>query len=170
MPPPELPKPPVNAFAVPTTFLSKKPVDQTWQGTKLPPRMPTKKRIVRRPLTLLTVPARAVGIAPRRRQPAKVYLGPNLSQDGPATRRTSSLSADQNDVRLCRLKDTYVAQRATILEFWMSFGCNFKSFAMVTESCWSRLVCDDECVWSGTYQWRECVPGDCQKKTLNRRP
>jgi len=29
---------------VPTTFLSKKPVDQTWQGTKLPPRMPTKKR------------------------------------------------------------------------------------------------------------------------------
>src|ERR1700710_2857501 len=34
IPPPELPHPPAKALEVPTTFLSKNPVDQTWQGTK----------------------------------------------------------------------------------------------------------------------------------------
>lgn len=72
MPPPELPKPAVRALAVPTMFLSKKPVDQTWQGTKLPPRIPTKKRMVIRPPEVVTVPERAVGMAPSKRQPAKV--------------------------------------------------------------------------------------------------
>ena len=44
IPPPRLPRPPVKALAVPMTFLSKKPVVQTWHGTKLPPRMPIKNR------------------------------------------------------------------------------------------------------------------------------
>lgn len=140
MPPPALPKPPVNALAVPTTFLSKKPVDQTWQGTKLPPRMPTKKRTARRPSTLVTAPARAVGIAPARRQPAKVYLGPNRSQDGPATRRTRSLSGCLDSCEAAKRWRTYVAQRATMFEFWTSLGRKFKSLEIVTESCWSKLV------------------------------
>lgn len=44
MPPPELPNPATKALDVPTMFLSKKPVDHTWQGTKLPPSIPTKNR------------------------------------------------------------------------------------------------------------------------------
>ena len=75
-PPPALPKPAVNELPVPTTFLSKNPVDQTWQGTKLPPRMPTKKRRAMRPLALVTAPASTVGMEPASRQPAKVYRGP----------------------------------------------------------------------------------------------
>lgn len=91
MPPPALPRPPVKALAEPTTFLSKNPVLHTWQGTKLPPRMPMKKRSARRPLALVTAPANAVGMAPKRRQPANVYRGPNRSQAGPANRRTRRL-------------------------------------------------------------------------------
>lgn len=75
-PPPALPKPAVRELLVPTTFLSKKPVDHTWQGTKLPPRIPTKKRTARRPLAFVTAPASTLGMEPSRRQPAKVYRGP----------------------------------------------------------------------------------------------
>ena len=75
-PPPALPKPAVKALPVPTMFLSKNPVDQTWQGTKLPPRIPTKKRRAKRPLALVTVPASTVGIEPASRQATKVYRGP----------------------------------------------------------------------------------------------
>ena len=75
-PPPALPKPAVKELPVPTTFLSKNPVDQTWQGTKLPPRIPTKKRRAMRPLALVTAPASTVGMEPASRQPAKVYRGP----------------------------------------------------------------------------------------------
>ena len=75
-PPPALPKPAVKELLVPTTFLSKKPVDHTWQGTKLPPRIPTKKRTARRPLAFVTAPASTLGMEPSRRQPAKVYRGP----------------------------------------------------------------------------------------------
>src|SRR5271170_8049799 len=76
MPPPELPKPAVKALAAPTTFLSKKPVDQTWQGTKEPPRMPIKKRRAMSSGALYAVPDRNVGIAPTKRQPANVLRGP----------------------------------------------------------------------------------------------
>ena len=72
MPPPALPKPAVREFAVPTTFLSKKPVDQTWQGTKLPPSIPTKNRSASRPFALYTAPAKTVGIEPMRRHAANV--------------------------------------------------------------------------------------------------
>ena len=91
IPPPELPQPPVREFAVPTTFLSKNPVDHTWQGTKDPPRIPTKNLKTISPVAVFTVPARAVGIAPMRRHPANVALGPKRSHEGPAKRRTSRL-------------------------------------------------------------------------------
>jgi hypothetical protein len=42
--------------------------------------------------TLYAVPDRKVGMAPIRRHPANVYRGPNRSQAGPATRRTSSVA------------------------------------------------------------------------------
>ena len=98
IPPPAFPIPPVKALAVPTIFLSKKPVDQTWQGTKLPPRIPMKKRRASKPLTVVTAPARDVGMAPARRQAAKVYLGPKRSHEGPATNRTSRLYKLQIDI------------------------------------------------------------------------
>lgn len=91
MPPPAFPIPAVKAFDDPTIFLSKKAVDQTWQGTKVPPRMPMKKRRASKPLTVVTAPARAVGMAPAKRQAAKVYRGPKRSHAGPATSRTRSL-------------------------------------------------------------------------------
>jgi len=87
IPPPALPQPAVRALDVPTTFLSKNPVDQTWHGTNDPPRIPMKNRITYKPAGVEIVPARAVGIAPRSKQAAKV----NRSQAGPATRRTSRL-------------------------------------------------------------------------------
>ena len=92
IPPPRFPSPPASAFAVPTTFLSKKPVVHTWHGTKLPPRTPMKKRSAYRPEALYTAPARKVGSAPARRQPAKVRRGPKWSQQGPAMRRTISVA------------------------------------------------------------------------------
>lgn len=116
IPPPELPKPATKAFEVPTMFLSKKPVDHTWHGTKLPPRMPTKKRTAMSWPVEYAVPARKVGMAPIKRQPAKVYLGPNLSQAGPATNRTRS-----------------VATRATMFELRTSLFVMWRSLAMVTD-------------------------------------
>jgi hypothetical protein len=50
-----------------------------------------KNRITYKPAGVEIVPARAVGIAPRSKQAAKVIRGPNRSQAGPATRRTSRL-------------------------------------------------------------------------------
>ena len=90
-PPPELPKPAVKELLVPTILLSKNPVDHTWQGTKEPPRIPTKKRRAKRPLALVTAPASTVGMEPASRQPAKVYRGPTRSHIGPATNRTRRL-------------------------------------------------------------------------------
>lgn len=92
MPPPRFPSPPANALAVPTTFLSKKPVVHTWQGTKLPPRIPMKKRSAYKPEALYTVPARNVSIEPASKQPANVRRGPKRSQHGPAMRRTMSVA------------------------------------------------------------------------------
>jgi hypothetical protein len=89
IPPPELPHPPAKAFAVPTTFLSKKPVDQTWQGTNAAPKIPMKKRRTMIPVGVVTRPAIAVGRAPARRQPTNTRRGPNLSHRGPAIRRTT---------------------------------------------------------------------------------
>ena len=101
MPPPELPKPAVKALALPTTFLSKNPVDHTWQGTKDPPRIPTKNRIANKPDTLVTAPARAVGIDPASKQAANVTLGPNRSHAGPAARRTSRLTMRHQPYSSC---------------------------------------------------------------------
>lgn len=69
------------------------------------------------PPGLVTVPARAVGIDPRRRSAAKTYLGPNLSQAGPATPRTSK-----------------VARSATTFEFATSTLVAPMSLAMVKVS------------------------------------
>src|SRR5215469_2878768 len=99
IPPPALPKPAVRALAVPTTRLSKKTVDHTWQGTKTPPRIPTKKRRASKLGALNAVPAKKVGTAPASRQPANVQRGPKRSQQGPAMTRTRR-----------------VATKATILE------------------------------------------------------
>lgn len=95
IPPPALPQPPARAFAVPTIFLSKNPVHQTWHGTKVPPRIPTKKRRAIRPLGVVTRPAMAVGIDPQSSSPINTRRGPNLSQRGPATNLTSRLAHGQ---------------------------------------------------------------------------
>ena len=91
IPPPALPMPAMSPLAVPTTFLSKKPVDQTWQGTNVAPKTPMKKRRARRPVALVTSPARAVGTAPASRTPAKQRRGPKRSHRGPMKRRTTRL-------------------------------------------------------------------------------
>ena len=157
-PPPALPKPPVKELAVPTTFLSKNPVDQTWQGTKLPPSMPTKKRRARRPLALVTAPAKTVGIEPASKQPAKTYRGlassqpvymkqymqydnhPKRSQRGPATNRTRSLYQSVKNDDQERAERPYVAVRAMIFELAMSVCLSFKSFAIVTVN-YNRVRC-----------------------------
>lgn len=91
IPPPELPQPAVKALAVPTTLLSKYPVVQTWQGTKLAPRMPTKKRKAIRPFDVVTRPAIAVGTEPASKRPTKTRRGPKRSQSGPDMNRTRRL-------------------------------------------------------------------------------
>ena len=55
------------------------------------PKTPTKKRRARRPVALVTSPARAVGIAPAIRTPAKQRRGPKRSHRGPMKRRTTRL-------------------------------------------------------------------------------
>ena len=100
----------MRAFDVPTTFLSKKPVDQTWHGTKVPPKIPTKNLNAIRPDTLFTKPAIAVGMAPARSTPMYVHRGPKRSQRGPATKRTTSVPVS-----------------AAILEFAMSVCARWRS-------------------------------------------
>ena len=51
-----------------------------------------KNRIVINPAAFVAVPARAEGIAPRIRQAAIHLLGPNRSQSGPMTTRTTSVA------------------------------------------------------------------------------
>ena len=92
MPPPALPHPPANALADPTTFLSKKPVVQTWHGTKTAPRIPTKNRNTIRPAAFVTKPAIAVGRAPINKRLAYTFRGPHLSQAGPASARATRLN------------------------------------------------------------------------------
>jgi hypothetical protein len=113
--PPEFPQPPIKALEVPTMFLSKKPIDQTWQGTKDPPRIPTKKRSAISPDTFVTNPAIAVGMEPARRMQTNVILGPKASQRGPAMKRTTS-----------------VPQSAAMLELATSMVLNFRSALIVT--------------------------------------
>lgn len=98
-------------------FLSKKPVVHTWQGTKVPPRIPTKNRIAYRLAALWAVPASAVGMEPARSREAKVRRGPNLSHIGPATARTTS-----------------VAVKEMMLEFATSFCERWRSFLIVRVS------------------------------------
>jgi hypothetical protein len=114
MPPPELPNPPVKAFAVPTMFLSKNPVLQTWHGTNVAPKMPIKNRRTIKPVASLMAKAKAVGIAPAMRVLAKTHRGPNLSHKGPQIIRT-----------------TRVAARARMLEFAISFWLKCRSALMV---------------------------------------
>jgi hypothetical protein len=112
----------VRELAVPTTFLSKNAVDHTWQGTKDPPRIPTKNLTIMRPVALFTVPASAVGIAPMRRHEAKVTLGPKRSHNGPAMRRMRRLE-QESAIGVSMVIDgvTHVAVRAIILELAISF-------------------------------------------------
>lgn len=122
IPPPALPQPPAKALAVPTTLLSKKAVHQTWQGTKDAPRMPTKNRSAMRPFGVVTRPAIAVGTAPASKMPMNTQRGPNLSQSGPAMKRTKNLSrALVSSITKRVLRDvnggTYVDRRAKMLEF-----------------------------------------------------
>jgi len=74
-----------------------------------------KNRRTMRPAAELTVPASAVGIAPRSKQEAKVTRGPKRSHAGPATKRTRR-----------------VAARAMMLEFAISFWVRRRSALMVT--------------------------------------
>lgn len=132
IPPPAFPHPPAKALAVPTTFLSKKPVHQTWQGTKVAPRMPTKKRKAINPLGVVTRPAMAVGIAPHKSVPIKTHRGPNRSQSGPHMNRTRRLTK----IISCSFAFpantfTHVASKATMFEFATSSWVISKSFRMV---------------------------------------
>lgn len=77
-----------------------------------------KNRMAYRLAALCAVPASAVGIVPVSSRPAKVRRGPNLSQRGPAMRRTSS-----------------VAVSDIVLEFATSFCDRWISFLMVILSC-----------------------------------
>lgn len=97
-------------------------MDQTWQGTKVAPRIPTKKRMINRPLASVTVPASAVGMDPARRTPggvvnigslrnkrlyipAKTYRGPYLSQSGPTINLMMRLNRAVRAITLQRLLD-----------------------------------------------------------------
>lgn len=102
IPPPELPHPPAKALAVPTTFLSKKPVHQTWHGTNEAPKIPTKNRSAIKPFGVLTKPAIAVGRDPPSRHPMKTYRGPNRSQSGPAIKRITNVPARPMTLELAK--------------------------------------------------------------------
>ena len=116
IPPPAFPQPAVNALAVPTTSLSKKPVVQTWQGTKLAPRMPTKNRRAIKPLELVTKPAMAVGIEPTSKILTKTRRGPKRSHSGPEIKRMRKLGKLTLRHPQNRSDGYYVASRATIFE------------------------------------------------------
>ena len=73
-----------------------------------------KNRRTIRPAALFTVPARAVGMAPRSKNAAKVTRGPKRSHEGPAIRRTMR-----------------VAARAMMLELAISFWLRWRSFLIV---------------------------------------
>lgn len=136
IPPPAFPQPPAKELAVPTIFLSKNPVHQTWHGTNVPPKMPTKNRNATRPWGLVTRPAIAVGMEPQSKRPTNTRRGPNRSQSGPAINLTSSLGIDQQYVvfgSFCWY--TYVARRAIILEFATCSWVMCKSCRIVTVNC-----------------------------------
>lgn len=138
MPPPALPHPPARELAVPTIFLSKNPVHHTWQGTNVPPKMPTKNRSAIRPCALVTRPAMAVGRDPQRSSPTKTRRGPNRSHNGPATNLTRSLG-EVSDISLLYTPGgkgkAYVARRATMFEFATCAGVMLRSFLIVALSC-----------------------------------
>lgn len=160
MPPPAFPHPAARELAVPTIFLSKNPVHQTWQGTNVPPRMPTKKRKAISPWALVTSPAIAVGIEPHSRRPMNTRRGPNRSQSGPATNRTSNLDMLARVLNLF-IGISYVARRATMFELATSGCVIFKSFRIVTvnyRSLESYLTHCSESKIERTYQRRKCIP------------
>ena len=99
-----------------------------------------KKRRVRRPLALETVPTRAVGMAPARRMAAKVQREPKRSQAAPAQRRTMR-----------------VAVRASTLELAISFWERLRSFLMVTVRSGGK-----------TYQDQKVMKKDYQDKRRTR--
>lgn len=68
-------------------------------------------------------------MAPIKRQPANVYLGPNLSQAGPATNRTRR-----------------VATRATMFELRTSVFDKWRSFDMVTDSSGGKAYQDQKAI------------------------
>ncbi len=87
IPPPRLPHPPHKAFAVPTTSLQNIREDQNWHITKVPPAEPMNKRRIARPVALLTVPVRAVGMEAKHKTAAIGIRAPHLSQAGPRMKR-----------------------------------------------------------------------------------
>lgn len=166
IPPPALPQPPDKELAVPTIFLSKKPVHQTWHGTKVPPRIPTKNRNAIRPCGLVTRPAMAVGIEPHSRRPTKTRRGPKRSQSGPATNLTSNLEIESVNQYIwygsCFPCYSYVARRATIFEFAICCWLMFRSCRIVAVNYNSFIVS----VWcllqftSGIWQRRRTKGGN----------
>jgi hypothetical protein len=70
--------------------------------------------------TLYAVPERKVGMAPIRRHPANVYRGPNRSQAGPATRRTSSVATRAMMFELATWSD--VKWRSSLMTSWSRGG------------------------------------------------
>jgi hypothetical protein len=139
IPPPAFPKPPARAFAEPTTFLSKKPVHQTWHGTNVAPSIPTKNRRAIRPDGVLTSPAIAVGTAPQIKVPMKTQRGPNRSQRGPHTTRTRNLREKIRDrsLREGAQRNSYVASSAIMLELATWSCVILRSFLIV------RVICVD---------------------------
>src|SRR5579871_769248 len=141
IPPPALPKPAVRALAVPTIRLSKKFVDQAWQGTKDPPRIPMKNRRASKPRALWTAPAKKVGRAPKSRQPAKVQRAPKRSQQGPATTRTSS-----------------VATKARILELAISACLRWRSAAIISLRSGGKAYHDQNAIMKPNHEKKNTLP------------
>mmetsp|Transcript_23247 Transcript_23247/g.65872 ORF Transcript_23247/g.65872 Transcript_23247/m.65872 type:complete len:217 (+) Transcript_23247:895-1545(+) len=86
---PRFPHPPTRALAVPTTSLVNMRLVQYWHVTKVPPASPMKPRKMMRPLAELMSPVMAVGMEAPHSMTANRTLAPNLSHNGPTTKRTA---------------------------------------------------------------------------------
>jgi hypothetical protein len=161
-------------------------VDQTWQGTKVAPRIPTKKRMINRPLASVTVPASAVGMEPARRTPggvvnigssrnkrlyipAKTYRGPYLSQSGPTINLTMRLNRAVRAITLQLLLDLDLrcnqGQDVGVSDFCLGkmkiFLDGFRELIYVSTTYHKSNI-----TMFPTYQWRKGIPREeCNHKS-----
>jgi hypothetical protein len=96
-------------------------------------------------VAFVAVPAKAEGIAPRRRHAAIHFLGPYLSQRGPMIRRT---------IR--------VAVRATTLPFAMSLLVRFKSVRSVRGVSGGKAYQDRKATMKPSQERKKTLP--CMQK------